>query len=321
VSTPYFKDDSGPRVSPMALRRDELASDGLRRIALEQMDLALWHVQRLGEADVHVHEVRKATKRVRALLRLVRDELGDEAYGLTNTIVRDVARKLSRVRSSSVQVQILGELTRENARLVDSTEALFDELSADVVRSRRAMGEVAFIDDMTSRLETARTGIVGWALARDLNPISHGLRRTYRRGRSGMARAYTEGTSVAFHRWRKQVKYLRHQLEVLTPISQERLSVLVVGLEAIGTALGLDHDLADLEVAASGSVSAAGSRACRGELIDIIERRRGDLRIDLHPLALELYDQTPPTFGGEMTDLWQRWRDAGSAQRGVSVGR
>jgi hypothetical protein len=60
-------------------RRREPLAVGLRRVTVDQFDIALRSMAQ-DPMDLAVHEVRKATKRVRALLRLVRTQLGDERY-------------------------------------------------------------------------------------------------------------------------------------------------------------------------------------------------------------------------------------------------
>ena len=55
------------------LKRGERAPEGVRRMAAEQLDKALEHLAcQDGKGDKHIHEARKATKRLRALMRLVR---------------------------------------------------------------------------------------------------------------------------------------------------------------------------------------------------------------------------------------------------------
>ena len=98
---------SRPPVVQFQLGVDEPAAEGIHRIALEQVDLIIWHAERLGDGDEHVHGVRKTSKRVRALLRLIRGELGEEAYRRENAALRDVARELSALRTATVEIEIL----------------------------------------------------------------------------------------------------------------------------------------------------------------------------------------------------------------------
>ena len=59
------------------LKQGENVLEGVRRMAAEQLDKALAHLGcQDGKRDEHIHEARKATKRLRALVRLVRGELG-----------------------------------------------------------------------------------------------------------------------------------------------------------------------------------------------------------------------------------------------------
>src|SRR6266516_4013585 len=77
-------------VSPYRLKGDETIADGVRRVATAQLDDALENLRDpsrdRGEA---VHEARKDLKKVRAILRLVRDRVGDDLYKVENRRLRD----------------------------------------------------------------------------------------------------------------------------------------------------------------------------------------------------------------------------------------
>ena len=81
------------------LHSDESLEAGLRRIACEQLDLAVGGLED-ASLDRHeaIHEARKCCKRLRGLLRLARASLGDNVYGAENASVRDAARRLSDLR-------------------------------------------------------------------------------------------------------------------------------------------------------------------------------------------------------------------------------
>ena len=64
------------------LRKKESAAAGLRRIAREELDGALEELDGArGDSDELVHELRKHFEKVRSVLRLVRDEVGEETEG------------------------------------------------------------------------------------------------------------------------------------------------------------------------------------------------------------------------------------------------
>jgi len=64
----------------------------IRRIALEQLDKGLSELD-AADHDLHeaIHQVRKRAKKLRALLRLVRDEVSD-TYDRENATLRDTAK-------------------------------------------------------------------------------------------------------------------------------------------------------------------------------------------------------------------------------------
>ncbi|GMQ94148.1 MAG: CHAD domain-containing protein [Acidimicrobiia bacterium] len=297
-------DDAQPVPTHFELRAGECVADGLRRIVLEQVDLATWHTRRVGAADEHVHGVRQATKRVRAVLRLVRDGLGEESYRNANVVLRDVARDLSGVRSATVRVDTLGALVEWYAMPTESVAELHSELVADAARMRvGVLAEQLLINDLVGRLGRVRDSFDGWALPPALVPTTLGLGRTYRRGRRGMETAYGDRSTDRFHEWRKRVKYLRHQLEVLTAVDSEKMPTITASFAGLGDGLGLDHDLADL----AGVPAVFASRAKHGDLLGAIAQRRTELQADLKPLAERLYARTPHDFVRDVTTFREEW--------------
>src|SRR5438876_6446677 len=91
------------------LEATESVRKGVKRIVAKQLDNAL---QELGapNRDEVVHEIRKRFKRIRAVLRLVRDELGDKVYRQENGCFRDAAQPLIEVRDALVLIEALDKL-------------------------------------------------------------------------------------------------------------------------------------------------------------------------------------------------------------------
>jgi hypothetical protein len=95
------------------LREDESAPDGIRRIACGQLDLSIERLDGDTDEDLGtaVHEARKSFKRLRATVRLARDELGDDVYRRENTAFRDAGRRLVGTRDSQVLLETLEALS------------------------------------------------------------------------------------------------------------------------------------------------------------------------------------------------------------------
>jgi hypothetical protein len=138
------------------LQPGEGTSEGVRRIARD-----------IGKA---VHEARKAFKRLRALLRLARDELGDEVYQRENTVFRDAGRELSGVRDAAVLVETFDDVVaRYGDGLPDDAFAGLREALAAEARSAHDCieGDQGAIDDVVVTINAARDRVAAWPLPED----------------------------------------------------------------------------------------------------------------------------------------------------------
>lgn len=278
-----------------SLTRGEPVDAGARRILLEQVELGAWHLERAGLADRDIHEVRKATKRVRAVLRMLRDDIDHRNYFRLNLEVRDLARDLSQIRSAVVQVELLNSVVAIDDRLAADTGELHRDLASTADELRSGLrGQV--VDDLLLRLDAVRSGVERIELLGGEGTSLGGILRTYRRGRRSMGRAYVSPTVKSFHAWRKQVKYLRHQMEVLEEEGPPAVSAIVTDLEDIGERLGMDHDLADLQQAVDSAPSTVLSPQSREALNDVINARRAGLQHSLRPDAERVYAAKPRDF-------------------------
>ncbi|MCW3057232.1 MAG: domain containing protein, partial [Solirubrobacterales bacterium] len=93
-----------------ALLPGELPVHGLRRMALGQLDLAIGLLGGGRPDEKAVHEIRKALKRLRALVRLLRHELGEEAFARESAALRDAGRRLAGARDAEVLLDTLDSL-------------------------------------------------------------------------------------------------------------------------------------------------------------------------------------------------------------------
>src|SRR5919108_247446 len=131
-------------------REGEAVPDGLRRIARGRIDHALDELRGKTKSSPEeaVHEARKNMKKLRALLRLTRNELGDEVYRRENECFRDAGRRLSGVRDADVMLETLDGLDgdfRDLRRLLkehrsdrdDAREAVITMLGEALVAGRQ----------------------------------------------------------------------------------------------------------------------------------------------------------------------------------------
>ncbi len=280
------------------------------------------------DPDTSVHTVRKTLKRLRGLIRLVRDEVGYAAYRSENVVLRDTGRKLAPVRDGFVLVRTLDQLRGEYRALLspDAFTRTRNHLVMTHDQARRAvLADRALIMDVTVTIKTARARFAAWD-ARTTNPptsvlgaaglvdefsaVSRGLLRVYRRGRRGMRIAYLAGSPDAFHEWRKRVKYLHYQVDALQPLWPALLKAQAARLDELGEVLGLEHDLALLENIVQHDQIATANQRERTLLLSLIRRARLERQWHARNLGRALYVEKPDAFVARIGGYWLAARGA-----------
>jgi CHAD domain-containing protein len=311
----------------------EQLADGMQRMTLGQVDLALEQLRALGDgarAEKAVHEIRKALKRLRAVLRLLEDELGEKAFARENEALRQAAQRLSAARDAEVMLSTLDALISRHPRLKrrGSVVKLRRRLLAErAAAERRALGDPAIRQEVLAELYAFRRRVAAWSLRdRDgVELVESDLRRLYRQGRKRhrrLSRGKGERTR-AMHEWRKRVKDLRYAAEILDRRASgsrrarggggggerararreaERLRRLARRADELGERLGEEHDLAVLAERIRAGRSGGGQgtwrmgRRTRRTLLAQIARRRRSLRRRALREGERLYRPTPSAF-------------------------
>ena len=243
-----------------------------------------------GEAplrDESVHEARKALKRARAMLRLMRGEIGDAVYRRANLRLRDAARPLSRLRDAKVLLDVVAKLRADDksGELATLEEKLHREREA----ARREVAErPATLRRIRRSIESVLSESRPWRA-----PSPAMLRRTvermYRKGRKAFALADADRCDETLHEARKQSKYLGKALDTIA--GQRVRDAKRAG--AVADALGHDHDLAVL--AKKVSDGPRRTRTARTLLAHLRHRRR-ELQRTSSRRGRRLYRRKPKSF-------------------------
>ena len=300
------------------LKQSESVPEGVRRMVAEQLDRALVHLGcQDGERDKHIHEARKATKRLRALVRLVRRDLGDEVYALENQCYRDAGQRLSELRDATVLVETLDRLVESLGEEVPKSR--FARVRVWLVERRdRAYGQVdsskRAVQEAIAELVQAGERLEYWNLQRrGWGGIRAGVQRIYVRGRRDFAAAYALPSDEAFHDWRKQVKYLWYHTQILENIWPSVMRVQAEELDQLGELLGWDHDLAVLRTTVLTEFPRAGTTATLRALERRIDEVRSRMQARASPLAERIYLERPREFSRRLGGYWRVWQAEQSA--------
>jgi CHAD domain-containing protein len=310
------------------LKRKEGLTVGLQRVSEELLrDL----LQAMGQEKLtpkQVHDARKIIKNLRAMLRLTRGALSDEARRARNQALRNLAEPLSGPRDAAVTLAAFENLynkglngnphlkaepswaTQLHQSLSDKARALVPaESYEDGVEEVRRLVQLLPVEDAQSR--------GGGTQTRDNDSwksiVEEGLRKTYRQGRRRMRQvvANPETSDEEWHELRKRVKDLGYQLTLLKKV--KGIKPLLRKLDDVGTALGDARDLTLLRdslgnVQEKNQLKTADHWDYQRLLTHIEERSQ-----ELHRHALKVigrvYRQGSKRFSARLEKRFRQWRD------------
>jgi CHAD domain-containing protein len=293
------------------LTADEDPVGTAREIFRSQIKSAITDLGNAGSrAEADIHGARKQLKRARATLRLLRASLGDDEYRKTNIEVRDASRPLSMLRDSEVLLDALDGVIKRYSD--EGNDIHLHKLRASLKRERAHLRQTAADRKQLAAVQKA-LGPIGrraqkWSLDASGWPmLEHGLTRIYRRARKAAATAQSSPTTENLHEWRKQVKYLWHQLQVLEPLSPGVIGELADEMHTLSSYLGDDHDLAVLHDKVAQAASALDEDSAE-KLRGLIARRREELQGKAFALGERQYSEKPKQLASRFRGYWSAWK-------------
>lgn len=280
----------------MSLKPDDLddVPAALRKQVLGRLDKA---AAALGRGAAGVHDARKQFKKARAMLRLLRDAIGERRFKHANRAVRDAGRPLSAARDVAALRETIKRLRRDAPKAARSL--------ASVQRARPQDGDGArAIARVRRTIAETRADVDGWSVAAGgWRTLRGPLGGSYRAARRAFRAAYDrDHDDVAWHEARKRVKDLRYQLELLAPLAGEAIGPLAALARKLSDVIGDDHDLAILRGVARG--------AAHAEARSLIDERRDALKAEARRLGDELYAERPREFRRRLHAYWRAFAAA-----------
>jgi CHAD domain-containing protein len=295
------------------LEAEEKPAAGMRRIALERADRAAERLREAGQVEDPsecIHAARKDLKKLRAAVRLLRRELGDDLYRAENQRYREAGKLLSPSRDAEVKVETLeGLRERFSGKLEPAdTDEWLEQLRRERDRAVRAarIGDADSIEAALEVVEEGRARIEAWPLQTDSwKLVGPGIERAYRRGRREMRCAAESPSGENMHQWRKRAKDLWYHLRILRDARPEALRESLSQADELADALGEHHDLTVLR---DDLLSRELPLADRSALVAAIEERQEELAGTAFDLGERLYARKPKAFRRKMRRGWKKWR-------------
>ncbi len=295
------------------LQAHETSIAAVQRIGLELIDANIYLLtDETIDHDLATHEARKNFKRLRALLWLVRDEIGTETFRRENACFREAALRLAALRDSAVMLATLDQVKSHYAADLDEEafagiRARLLAWQAQVANAHLQEGNAFAV--VVDTLQEARPRFVALPLTRpDFAAFAGGLRRIYRQARQLMKAAYATRQTELFHDWRRRVKYLWHQVELLELLWPPVMAEMARELHHLATLLGDAHDLVVLRELLVAQADYFGAEADLPLLLELLGQRQAELETAALPVGRRLFAERPANFVARLGVYWQVWQ-------------
>lgn len=290
------------------LQPNEPGLRGVRRILGEWISDAAASLSKKRVTDVDIHDARKNLKKSRAALRLLRGALAETTFERDNAALRDAARPLSSARDSKVLSSALDDLVDQYG-FADPKQRLekFQRVLRKEQRHARQALTAAQLAKQRKALHEIGQRSNRWRMqGEDWQMLGGGLERIYRNGRKKLKAAAASRDSEHLHDWRKQVKYLWHELQILQPLWPGVIGELADQTHKLSDYLGDDHDLAVLREKIISNADAFDGNDC-GALLALLDRRRRQLQDKALVLGERIFAAKPGQFIQPFAGYWQAW--------------
>jgi CHAD domain-containing protein len=223
----------------------------IKRIISDQLSSVTSKINdRDVDFDEKVHASRKHFKKIRAIWRLIRDDIGQDNYQNENRFYRDLGRKMASMREAKVYlntIEALEDSTNEDQVMLFPT--IKDSLIHHYRVEKIKFTEDHLFDQVTEQVEQGKQRVNELKLKNnDFDVCKVGIKRVYKRGVKTFHRAKSEPTAEHLHEWRKRVKYLWYHVRLLRDVWKPVMKGYEKSLDNLSDYLGDEHDLSELEV-------------------------------------------------------------------------
>jgi CHAD domain-containing protein len=288
-----------------AVRPDAAIGDALGAVARETLSEARAVLDDKERPDaVAVHDLRKAMKRWRALLRLLEPFLDEDARRLRGQ-ARDLARELSGARDAQSAIDALDDLAQSETEVSPRTVASIRG-RLDAIRLSAEAGSINEADRerLRAALDGAGAIVAAWDLAKlSFAELARELARTYQRLREDSPKDWSKAEPDTLHELRSVAVAHRYQMELVEPLWPKFGKLWVEEAQRLRDRLGAFQDLSVLK----GFTVPHGALApWRSRLTPLIAARQKKHAKAAQRIADRLLAEKPKAFRRRLEALWKR---------------
>jgi CHAD domain-containing protein len=280
--------------------------DSIKEIGAHHITTILSYLGRSASQGDAVHQARKAIKRLRALLALIRPAISPTVYKTTQEHLKSVARSVANLRDAQAMLGTIAKIARNDPVLGASPMAV--ALSAHLEARRTAHGQkVNRAVGVAARkaMREVRETFAQLTLTDDsFKPIEQSLETNYRAARLAMKHAFDDGQDAAFHEWRKLVQRHWRHLQLLGEVWPKGIQPHITLARHLSEILGDDHDYSVLAALAATEAEALGDADVVDAYVTRCLEHQAALRKEAAIFGARCFAEKPRSFAVRMRIYW-----------------
>jgi CHAD domain-containing protein len=239
-----------------------------------------------------VHEYRKSIRRARALASLLRPAIGKTAHRGLAEGLKAAFRETSSLRDADVLLETLEGLPPDEA-IAAERETVGKLLEEEIAAAKDTAATEEILQRGLPHLKSLPAALeVILPADYSIRELGRGLERSARRVAEDLDTARTSGDETDFHEWRKSVKELRYQVELLAYGGSRAIKAREKTLGELAKELGHVTDLAVLRRELS-SRQGNGRMPATPALLGTLEARAAESRGTLLERGATLFGEKP----------------------------
>ena len=290
-----------------ALHPKQAVGPSVRQVALGILGEARSALEGPPKADaITIHDVRKAIKRWRSLLRLL--PLGEEGLRLRFE-ARDLARGLGGSRDAQSALDALNDLLEKepkdglSARSIETITSRLEEIKQSKERTQL---NAKTRPRLVAWVGSAETAVGQWSLdALTFPDVAENLAVAYRRARRLIPKNWALATPEEIHELRQRVVEHRYQMELVEPLWPRMGRTWIDEAQRLRTRLGQYQDLTLLTRLAEPHQPLA---PWRSRLSPLIAQRQAEHVTAGARMAARVFAEPPKAFRRRLEALWEASR-------------
>lgn len=277
------------------------------RVLREQYNYITYLTAIPKDIDHTVHEIRKALKRIRAILRLVRGDIGEELFQSENKTFRDLGRQLSDVRDYHVIISYLADNFEAHELQIPESNfiQLVEHLNLLKENELKRIMESQTLKAIKDRITIAEQDLNSYPLD-FLGPhtIRQGVNTVYNQCLDKIAESQIKLDDHPLHELRKKVKYLLNQMTLIQEVWPDFFKTYSTSLKRASDLLGNDHNVAETITLINDLPNTVVSEVDKANLTKSFKGEREHNHREIWPLLGKLFAEDADAFVKRITSYW-----------------